>query len=125
MTPELYNIIVQILKDCLIPLLGGLLTLVLLQIKNKIDLETAEKYIALLDKTILETVEATNQTLVEDLKTKGEFNEKAQEFAKKRVALQVDAILTTTMKKHLKRIIGNLDTYIAEKTEAAVRQLKR
>lgn len=125
MTPELYDIIIQILKDCLIPLLGGLLTLVLLQIKNKIDLETTEKYLALLDKTILESVEATNQTLVEDLKIKGEFNEKAQEFAKKRVALQVDAVLTTTMKKHLSRVIGNLDAYIAEKTEAAVRQLKR
>lgn len=124
MTPELYDIIIQLLKDCLIPLLGGLLSLVLLKLKAKINLEITEKYLALLDKTIVDCVEATSQTFVEDLKNKKEFSIEQQELARKRVLIQVDTILTKTVKKRLERVVGDLEAYILEKIEVIVRQSK-
>ena len=124
MAPEIYDIIVQLLKDCLIPLLGGLFSLVLLKLKAKINLEITEKYLALLDKTIIDCVEATSQTFVDDLKNKEEFSAEQQELARKRVLTQVNMILNKTTKKHIERIVGNLEIYILEKIEAIVKQSK-
>lgn len=124
MTPEIYDIIIQLLKDCLIPLLGGLFSLVLFKFKAKIDLEITEKYLALLDKTIVDCVEATNQVFVGDLKNKEEFSAKQQELARKRVLTQVNMILNKKTKKHIERIVGNLEIYILERIEAIVKQSK-
>ena len=82
------EILYQILEVCVIPLLGILTTFLVkwlrakeLEVLDKIDSETADKYIAMLFDTIAACVSTTTETYVKALKAEGKFDAEAQKIA--------------------------------------------
>ena len=124
---EWLPLLYQILEVCVIPLLG-LLTAYLVkfinaksnEIQHKVDNDTADKYIAMVTKTISECVIATNQTYVEALKKQNAFTSEAQKEAFKLTYDAVMAILTDEAKEYLAEIYGDVAAYITTKIEAEV-----
>ena len=124
-TPEL---IAAIFEVCIIPLLG-VLTAAFVKWVNvrssesqaKTDNETADKYIAMLDKTITDCVIATNQTYVEALKKEGKFDAEAQKKAFEETKNAVLTILSEDAKEYLSNAIGDLQVYMTKKIEAEVK----
>lgn len=124
---EWLSLLYQILEVCVIPLLGILTAYIVkyinaksCEIQNKVDNDTADKYIAMLNDTISACVIATNQTYVEVLKKGNAFTKKAQEEAFKQTYEAVMSVLTDDAKKYLVAIYGDLTTYITNKIEAEV-----
>ena len=121
----------EIIKVCLIPLLGVLVTYLVKYINTKsneleanTDNELAKKYISLLSSTITNCVIATNQTYVETLKKQGRFDAEAQKEAFNMTLNAVKALLTDEAKQYLSEIYGDLNTYITNQIEATVNQNK-
>jgi len=77
-----------LLQLCLIPILGILTGFLIKflkakekEITDKLDNETLERYIVMLDDTIIACVTATTQTYVEALKKENAFTKEAQQEA--------------------------------------------
>ena len=124
---EWLTLLYQILEVCIIPLLGVLTAFLIkfinmksAEIQNKVDNETADKYIAMLADTITACVIATNQTYVEALKKENAFTAEAQKEAFNLTFNAVMAILTDDAKDYLTEIYGDLTAYITTKIEAEV-----
>ena len=124
---EWLTILYKIFEVCIIPLLG-LLTSYLIkfinkkseEIQNKVDNDTADKYIALLDHTICACVVATTQTYVDALKKEGNFTKEAQEKAFRMTYDAVINVLSDEAKSYLTEIYGDVVGYITAKIEAEV-----
>lgn len=121
------EILNQIIKVCLIPLLSVLTGYLVKFIQAKVeDLKTnvknekMKKYMDMLARTISDCVIATNQTYTNSLKEQDAFDAAAQKEAFRRTYSAVMAILTTEAKEYLSEIYGDLDAYITEKIEAEV-----
>lgn len=121
------ELFVQIMEVCIIPLLGVLTAYFVkwvnaksAEIQTKIDNDTADKYIAMLDKTITDCVIATNQTFVENLKSTGTFDAAAQKEAFDRTMEAVMNILSEDAKEYLTEAVGDLQVYMTKKIEAEV-----
>lgn len=121
----------QILEICLIPLLGVLTAYIIKyinyksnEIQEKVENNTADKYIQMLTDTISACVLATNQTYVEALKKDNAFTVEAQKEAFNLTFNAIMAVLTEDAKKYLSTIYGDLDTYITNKIEAEVKFIK-
>ena len=126
------EIVEQLFTIVLFPLLGTLTVFIctLLSAKNKqiqaeVDNELCKKYADMLTNTIKECVIATNQTYVESLKNKGEFNVEAQKEAFQRTYESVMAILSEEAKIYLTSAFGDLNIYIANKIEEEVVENKK
>lgn len=124
---EWLTLLYQILEVCVIPLLGVLTAFLIkfinmksAEIQNKVDNETADKYIAMLADTITACVIATNQTYVEALKKENAFTAEAQKEAFNLTFNAVMAILTDDARDYLTEIYGDLTAYITTKIEAEV-----
>ncbi len=124
---EWLPLLYQILEVCVIPLLGILTAYVVkyinaksAEIQNKVDNDTADKYIAMLDDTICACVIATTQTYVEALKKDNAFTKDAQKEAFNLTFNAVMAVLTDDAKKYLAEVYGDLTAYITNKIEAEV-----
>lgn len=124
---EWLTLLYQILEVCVIPLLGILTAYVVkfinaksLEIQNKVDNDTADKYIAMLDDTICACVIATTQTYVESLKKENSFTKEAQKEAFNLTYNAVMTVLTDEAKSYLTEIYGDLTAYITNKIEAEV-----
>lgn len=124
---EWLTLLYQILEVCIIPLLGVLTAFLIkfinmksAEIQNKVDNETADKYIAMLADTITACVIATNQTYVEALKKENAFTAEAQKEAFNLTFNAVMAVLTDDAKDYLTEIYGDLTAYITTKIEAEV-----
>ncbi len=124
---EWLPLLYQILEVCVIPLLGILTAYFVKfinvksgEIQNKIDNDTADKYVAMLADTISACVIATNQTYVEALKKENAFTAEAQKEAFELTYNAVMAVLTDDAKSYLTAIYGDLTTYITNKIEAEV-----
>ena len=124
---EWLPLLYQILEVCVIPLLGILTAYFVKfinvksgEIQNKIDNDTADKYVAMLADTISACVIATNQTYVEALKKENAFTAEAQKEAFKLTYNAVMTVLTDDAKSYLTAIYGDLTTYITNKIEAEV-----
>ena len=125
------NILDQVFDVCLIPLLGLATTALIFFVKQKIaeskaktDSEMANKYLCLLETTIVDCIKATNQTYVNALKDKNAFDGEAQ---KKALKLTIDAvlkILSDDAKEYLTHLVGDLDEIIKEKIEANIEEVK-
>ena len=125
------NILDQVFDVCLIPLLGLATTALIFFVKQKIaeskaktDSEMADKYLDLLETTIVDCIKATNQTYVNALKDKNAFDGEAQ---KKALKLTIDAvlkILSDDAKEYLTHLVGDLDEIIKEKIEANIEEVK-
>ena len=125
------NLLADIFEVCLIPLLGVLTTYLIQYIRlkgneaiAKIENEKADKYIEMLTNTIETCVLATNQTYVDALKKANGFGVEEQKVAFEKTFEKVLSILTEESKKYLTEAVGDLDVYITEQIEAAVKQNK-
>lgn len=121
------ELLYQILEVCIIPLLGILTAYVVKyiniksnEIQNKVDNDTADKYIAMLADTITACVIATNQTYVEALKKENAFTKEAQIEAFNLTFNAVMSVLTDEAKEYLTAVYGDLTAYITNKIEAEV-----
>ena len=128
---EWLPLLYQILEVCVIPLLGILTAYIVkfinaksTEIQNKIDDDTADKYIAMLADTISACVIATNQTYVETLKKQNAFTAEAQKEAFNLTFNAIMAVLTDDAKSYLTEIYGDLTAYITNKIEAEVNMNK-
>ena len=125
------NILDQIFDICLVPLLG-LATVVLIffvkqkiaESKEKTDNAMANKYLGLLEMTIIDCIRATNQTYVNALKDKNAFDGDAQKEALKQTTNAVLKILSNDAKEYLSHFVGDLDETIKEKIEANIETVK-
>lgn len=124
---EWLPLLYQILEVCVIPLLGILTAYFVkwvnaksAEIQNKVDNDTADKYIAMLDDTICACVIATTQTYVDALKKENAFTKEAQKEAFDLTFNAVMTVLTDDAKKYLSEIYGDLTAYITNKIEAEV-----
>jgi hypothetical protein len=124
---EWLPLLYQILEVCIIPLLGILTAYFVkwvnaksAEIQNKVENDTADKYIAMLDDTICACVIATTQTYVDALKKDNAFTKEAQQEAFNLTYNAVMAVLTDEAKKYLTSIYGDLTAYITNKIEAEV-----
>lgn len=121
------DLLYDIFKVCIIPLLGLLTTFVIklldkksAEAKAKTDNETYKKYITMLADTISDCVAATNQTYVNSLKAQGKFDAEAQKIAFEQTYKAVLTILSEEEKTYLNSVVGDLNIYITNKIEAAV-----
>lgn len=124
---EWLPLLYQLLEVCVIPLIGLLTAYVIkfinaksAELQNKVENDTADKYIAMLDSTICACVIATTQTYVEALKKDNAFTKEAQQEAFNLTYNAVMAVLTDEAKKYLTSIYGDLTAYITNKIEAEV-----
>ena len=124
---EWLPLLYQILEVCIIPLLGILTAYFVkwvnaksAEIQHKVDNDTADKYIAMLDDTICACVIATTQTYVEALKKDNAFTKEAQKEAFTLTFNAVMSVLTDEAKKYLSEAYGDLTAYITNKIEAEV-----
>lgn len=124
---EWLSLLYQILEVCIIPLLGILTAHIVKyinmksnEIQNKVNNDTADKYINMLADTISACVIATNQTYVETLKKQNAFTTEAQREAFQLTYDAVMKVLTDEAKIYLTAIYGDLTTYITNKIEAEV-----
>lgn len=124
---EWLTILYQILEICIIPLLGVLTAQVIkyinaksLEIQNKVDNDTFDKYISMLNDTITACVVSTSQTYVEALKKENAFTKEAQKEAFNLTFNAVMTILTDDAKNYLTEIYGDLTAYITNKIEKEI-----
>jgi hypothetical protein len=124
---EWLALLYQILEVCIIPLLGVLTAFAIkfiktknVEVQNKVDSDTADKYIAMLADTISACVIATNQTYVEALKKENAFTKEAQKEAFNLTFSAVMDVLTDDAKEYLTVLYGDLSAYITNKIEAEV-----
>ena len=125
------NILDQVFDVCLIPLLGLATSILIVYVKAKIaegkektNSELADKYLGLLEITIIDCIRATNQTYVNALKDKNAFDAEAQKQALTQTTEAVLAILSDDAKEYLAHFVGDLDVLIKEKIEANIETVK-
>lgn len=92
--------------------------------KAKTNNEVANKYLTMVEDTIVDCVEKTNQCYVETLKKEGAFTEEAQQMAFKTTKEEVLRILSNDAVKYLEEITGDVDAYLTSKIESTVKSLK-
>lgn len=121
------ELIKQIFEVCLFPLLGVLTTFLIIfiskkaqELKAKTNNELYNKYIDMLEQTIINCVIATNQTYVDALKAEDKFDGEAQKIAFQKTYDSVMAILSEDAKTYLNEAIGDLQAYIINQIEAQV-----
>ena len=125
------SLLYTIVEVCVIPLLGVLTVYLVkfikdksVEIQNKVDNDTADKYIGMVAETITACVVATNQTYVEALKKENAFTAEAQKEAFKQTYDAVMNILTDEAKLYLAELYGDVTSYITIKIEAEVNKSK-
>lgn len=121
-------ILTRVFEAVVIPLLGILTIFIVKLIKaksaeiaSKTDNELVKKYINLLAETISNCVICTNQTYVDALKEKGEFDGEAQKAAFALTYSAVLKILSEEAKMYLENIYGDLEQYITNAIECEVK----
>lgn len=126
------NVLQQVFDVCLIPLLGLATGFLIKFIQTKVDEATAktnsdlaDKYLNLLEATVIDCIKATNQTYVNALKDKNAFDADAQKEALRQTTDAVMKILSNDAKEYLGHFVGDLDEIIKEKIEANIEDLKK
>lgn len=120
-------IISELFTVVLIPLLG-IITKYFIQfvntkaeeIKQQKDDATYQKYITMLNNTIVNAVTATNQVYVDTLKAQGKFDIEAQKEAFNMSYKAVIEILGAEAQNYLSNAIGDLNAYIMNAIERQV-----
>lgn len=120
-----------IFEICIIPLLVVLTGYVVSwikartnEIKENTNSELANKYITMINDTIINCVIATNQTYVSSLKAQGKFDKEAQEIAFQKTLQAVISTLSVDAIDYLNSICIDLDAYLASRIEAEVNRNK-
>lgn len=87
------------------------------ELKMSVDSATQEKYLTMIEDTIITCVIATNQTYVESLKIQGKFDTEAQKKAFQDTYNAVINILNEDIKEYIVEISGDLEIYLTQKIE--------
>lgn len=118
---EIFNSAFQILLPLAITFgiisLGIFLSAKKKEVQAKTDNEIANKYLDMLEDTIMKSVIATTQTYVEALKGKNAFDVDAQKVAFQMSYDAVMATLTDEAKTYLSTIVSDLQSYITTRIE--------
>lgn len=122
----------QIFEVCIVPLFGILTVYIVkfISLKSeeiiaKSDNDLVDKYTAMLADTISACVLATNQTYVDALKDKNAFDADAQRHAFEMTFNAVNQILSDDAKIYLTEAFGDLNAYMTQQIEAAVKTNKK
>ena len=128
---EWLDLLYDILKLCVIPMIGVLTAYAIkwlnakeIETLNKVESTMGDKYIAMFFETVRDCVSATTQTYVDSLKKQGKFDAEAQKIA---FQMSFDAVmntLTEDAKEYLTSIYGDLTVYLTNKIEAEVKAQK-
>ena len=125
------NLLNDIFRLCIVPLLAVLTTYLVNYIKaksnelaEKSNNELEQKYMLMLAETIADCVLATNQTYVEALKNQNAFDKNAQEEDFRKTYESVMAVLSEDAKAYLANAYGDLSIYLTQKIEAEVNKSK-
>ncbi len=125
------NLLEQIFRLCIFPLLGAatayLITLINAkkkELQERYNNDTLNKYLAMLEQTIISCVLATKQTYVESLKQQGKFDIEAQQIAFDKTFSAIITILSDDAYNYLSEAIGDLEDYITNRIEANVNMSK-
>lgn len=89
-------------------------------LEAEINNESAKAYLDMVEKTIVDCVNATNQTFVETLKKEGNFTKEAQKEAFSRTLNNIMKILSKDCLEYLATITTDVNAYIYNKIEAEV-----
>ena len=92
--------------------------------KVKVENEKAQATIDLVKDLIIAAVETTTSTYVKNLKAQNLFNEDAHKVAFNKTFEAVQKQLTEDSKKIIAKTYGDVDTYITNKIEQFVEELK-
>lgn len=125
------EILEMLFKVVLIPALGILTAYAVkflraksAELQQKVENDTADKYIAMIAATVEECVVATNQTYVEALKKEGKFDAEAQKAAFEKTLAAVLSILSDDAKDYIVNATGDLSVYLTNLIEASVSRNK-
>lgn len=125
------ELLYDVLKVCVIPMLGILTAYVVKWLKAKeeevlikVENDYADKYIAMVFETVRDCVSATTQTYVESLKKQGKFDAEAQKVAFQMTYDAVMNVLTEDAKECLASIYGDITVYLTNRIEAEVKAQK-
>lgn len=125
------EIVNEIFRVCIIPLLGLATTYLIVWIKQKMGegkakakSEAAQTGLVILEDIITTCVLATNQTYVGALKNKNIFDAEAQKQALELTYKAVITTASTELQENLRLYVGDLETYIKEKIEQKVLETK-
>lgn len=131
MNAEFLDLLYQIFQVALIPLLGIFVGFGIKLMQEKFaelqagtNNEIINTYIQIAQDIIISCVQATNQTLVDTLKSKGVFTKEEWEKAFAQTKDNILTILNDYQKEVLGQIFNDLDAWIDVQIEAAVKELK-
>jgi hypothetical protein len=94
------------------------------ELKQKKNDDLYNKYLGMLEDTIVQCVLATTQTYVDSLKKEGAFDVDAQKVAFTKTYTNVMKILSEEAKEYLTEALGDLETYVYNRIEANVKLTK-
>ena len=125
------NILAQLFEIVIFPLLAigtvyliSLIKVKIQELKQAKDDALYNKYLTMLETTIIDCVISTTQTYVEALKKEGKFDLEAQKIAFTKTYENVMAILADEAKEYLQTAIGDLSAYVEIMIEAEVNRNK-
>lgn len=125
------EILNQIFDLCIVPLLGILVTCLVVFISSKTkelnekhDVELLTKYTNMLSQTVIDCVIATNQTYVEALKGQNKFDAEAQKKAFEMTYQSVLQVLNADAKDYLSNVYGDISVLLTNLIEAEVSRNK-
>lgn len=128
---EWMEILNQIFDLCIVPLLGILVTCLVVFISSKTkelnekhDVELLTKYTNMLSQTVIDCVIATNQTYVEALKGQNKFDAEAQKKAFEMTYQSVLQVLNEDAKDYLSNVYGDISVLLTNLIEAEVSRNK-
>ena len=117
---EIFQVVLIPLLALLVKYFGQFVHTKAEEIKQKNDDATFQKYITMLDNTIVNAVTATSQTYVESLKAQGKFDAEAQKTAFEMSYKAIMAVLGEEAKNYLSSAVGDLNKYITDSIERQV-----
>ena len=94
------------------------------ELQNKINKDEVNKYIDILESTVVNVVTCVQETFVKTLKEKGEFNEEFAKEAYETARTNILNILGTSGVEVLQTAYGDLDILLKSLIEAAVKKIK-
>lgn len=94
------------------------------ELQKQTDTEIGKKYVGMVSDTVIDCVKAVNQTFVDALKKDNAFTKEAQQEAFIQAYGNVLLLLSDDCKEYITETFGDLERYLTNKIEAAVKTLK-
>ena len=93
-------------------------------LKSKVKSEAAKQLIDKIDNIIRLAVEMTNQTLVDDKKAEGTFDDEAKQQAFLKTFTAIDNMLSDADKEQIEEAFGDFKTFIKANIETYIKDSK-